>query len=207
MLTLAHDALRQNGFLRAANPILLRLTAATRLRANIAVMEGGQVFLVSKLSTPEAEMDDIGSNGDGDIGMKYPVHATATGKILLAQLPPQGVSQFLKQNELKRFTSKTITEKKELMAELASTRARGYALCDESFTMGIQGLAVLIDSAPLTRRSSMQCTALSVAGRKGQQFWSDLPALLELVRRAAREICNVWRTLAERRSASPHYFT
>jgi DNA-binding IclR family transcriptional regulator len=203
MLTLAHDALRQNSLLRAADPILLGLTSETRLRANIAVMECDQVLLVSKLSTPEAEMEDIGSNGDGDIGMKYPAHATATGKILLAQLPPLGISRFLQQNELKRFTSKTITEKKELMAELASTRARGYALCDEGFTVGIRGLAVLIDSPRLTRRRPTRCTALSVAGRKEQQLWSDVPALLKLVRRSAQQIGNVWRTLAEGSSFSP----
>jgi IclR family acetate operon transcriptional repressor len=55
------------------------------------------------------------------------LHATGSGKLLLAYLPDQELGQYLAQARLERFTAKTITDREELMEDLKRIRAEGMS--------------------------------------------------------------------------------
>ena len=65
-----------------------------------------------------------------------PLHASALGKVLLAY----GAAQ-LPKGPLQRCTERTITAESSLRAELATVRARGYAVTDEELEPGLIALA------------------------------------------------------------------
>ena len=81
IVALSHGALRDMGLRRAAEPILHRLSAESRTSALIAVLERGMVMIVDKVEKPDLARIDM------DIGVRYPAHSTALGKVLLAHLP------------------------------------------------------------------------------------------------------------------------
>jgi IclR family pca regulon transcriptional regulator len=70
------------------------------------------------------------------------LHATASGKTLLAYLPPDQVESLLASVELTRFTPRTIDSVGELYHELAAIQRQGYALDCEEFFTGIASIAV-----------------------------------------------------------------
>jgi DNA-binding IclR family transcriptional regulator len=91
------------------------------------------------------------------LGSRAPAHCTSVGKALLAHQPPELVSQVV-ENGLKRYTVNTITEPAALMEELASVRARGYAVDDEEIEVGLRCVA-----APIRDHSGHVVAAISVA--------------------------------------------
>ncbi len=63
-------------------------------------------------------------------GMREPVHCSASGKALLANLPDKVIDSKLRDYDFKPFTQRTITSAKEFRAELALVRERGFATND-----------------------------------------------------------------------------
>ncbi len=72
------------------------------------------------------------------------LHATASGKTLLAHLPHEQAETLLATAELIGMTPNTITSVAELLPELALIRARGYALDREEFLTGVASIAAPI---------------------------------------------------------------
>ena len=91
------------------------------------------------------------------LGSRAPAHCTSVGKALLAYQPAELVDQIVA-NGLKRYTVNTITEPEALRAELASIRARGYAVDDEEIEVGLRCVA-----APIRDHSGQVVAAISVA--------------------------------------------
>jgi IclR family acetate operon transcriptional repressor len=56
------------------------------------------------------------------------LHATGSGKLLLAYLPEQELMQYLAQTRLERFTEATITDRDQLLEELQRIRSDGFAI-------------------------------------------------------------------------------
>ena len=62
------------------------------------------------------------------IGAKLPLHADASGQVLLAFLSPEKRKAILEKQTLRPFTEKTITSEEELDAKLEEIRTKGYGL-------------------------------------------------------------------------------
>jgi DNA-binding IclR family transcriptional regulator len=75
------------------------------------------------------------------VGQRFPLHASSTGKILLASLDEARLEQLLSQ-PLVALTQSTITEPKRLRAELARVRWRRYATTFDELEEGLSGVSV-----------------------------------------------------------------
>lgn len=125
------------------------------------------------------------------VGRQYPLHASSSGKVLLADLPIERVKRLLPA-ELEAFTEHTITDKDALFRELAHVREQGYGLIDNELEEGLIALscpvrdsagalvAVLNLNAPRYRFgrdripqavNRLQAAAARIAG----VLWSDEP--------------------------------
>jgi IclR family transcriptional regulator, KDG regulon repressor len=91
------------------------------------------------------------------LGSRAPAHCTSVGKALLAHQPAELVAQIV-DNGLKRYTMNTITDGALLKEELATVRARGYAVDDEEIEVGLRCVA-----APIRDHSGHVVAAISVA--------------------------------------------
>jgi DNA-binding IclR family transcriptional regulator len=91
------------------------------------------------------------------LGSRAPAHCTSVGKALLAYQPAETVNAVI-ENGLKRFTPNTITDAELLRQELATIRARGYAIDDEEIEEGLRCVA-----APIRDHTGQVISAISVA--------------------------------------------
>ena len=102
------------------------------------------------------------------VGTAYPIHCTAHGKALLARLDDAALE--LLGARLERRTASTITARKDLLAQLAEVRTRGWALDLEEHAVGICGIGVHIETgqseqyarcrrAAAARRAARRCLA------------------------------------------------
>jgi DNA-binding IclR family transcriptional regulator len=76
------------------------------------------------------------------VGSRYPLGCGCVAKAVLAGLPPASAAAVLPQLRLTQRTSETITDPQVLAADVAASRARGYALASGEFRVGMAGVAV-----------------------------------------------------------------
>ena len=77
------------------------------------------------------------------VGERFPIHAGAAGKVLLAFQPDDVLEEHLR-TPLRRYTENTITDPARLRHELATIRARGYATSHGEVEIGAQSVAAPI---------------------------------------------------------------
>lgn len=80
--------------------------------------------------------------------LKSPLHGAASGKILLASLPPKLRADLLGPGPYKQATPHTITDPQALEAELELTRSRGYAIAVDENYVGLSAVAAPIRASP-----------------------------------------------------------
>ncbi|WP_414943935.1 IclR family transcriptional regulator [Amycolatopsis sp. cmx-11-32] len=74
-------------------------------------------------------------------GQRTPLHATSSGKVLLAYLGDVERKRLLRR-KLERFTPRTTVDPDELTAELERVTEDGYAACFEELELGMHAVAV-----------------------------------------------------------------
>lgn len=75
------------------------------------------------------------------IGQRTPLHATSSGKVLLAYLPVEERKR-LASLPLDSYTENTVTDPERLLGELETVAAQGYAACFEELELGLHAVAV-----------------------------------------------------------------
>lgn len=95
-------------------------------------------------------------------GARYPAYATSIGRVLLAALPDDRLEAHLAALEPRPLTSKTLTDKAELRAELMQVRADGYATTVDQLDYGITAIAV-----PIRDQEGRTVAALNSSGYTG----------------------------------------
>jgi DNA-binding IclR family transcriptional regulator len=118
----------------ASLPAMEDLYEATHENVQIAVREGTKALYVERIhgkrSVPVLSRP----------GVPLPMHATGVGKVLLAYAPHEVIEQCV--NDLQPITRYTITERGQMLRELAAVRRLGYARTVEEMGYGTCSLAV-----------------------------------------------------------------
>jgi DNA-binding IclR family transcriptional regulator len=155
-----------------------KLAAESDELALFSVMEHGQNVLLYK-----AEGEDA-IRTTHEIGLREPMHCSALGKAILAELPDDQVRTIADQQGLEPFTENTITDVDDLLADLEETRERGYSIDMEEAKPGMRCVA-----ASVTSENTSLYGAVSIAAPKnrmqGELFEEEFP---ELVKGAANVI-------------------
>jgi DNA-binding IclR family transcriptional regulator len=140
---------------RLARPHLEGLSRTTGETVSLAVPRRLQLVYVDQVQAPHVMAADW-------LGRPVPLHATSTGKALLAFLPPDEL-QTAVAHSMPRFTDRTITDPAELRAELDRTRRRGYAVSRGELEMALWGA-----SAPVRDRRERPIAIVSVWGAEAR---------------------------------------
>ena len=110
------------------------------------------------------------------------LHATASGKAILAFKPEEEVREIVRTVGLPEFTPNTITDEDALFAELEEIRDRGVAFNYEEHIEGLRAVA-----APVKRQDGSVVGSIAVSGpahrMQGEQFSDELPTVI-------RGVCN-----------------
>jgi DNA-binding IclR family transcriptional regulator len=121
---------------------------------------------------------------DSWVGRPTPLHATSSGKVLLAHAPDDLRERVL--SDLPRFTEATVTDPAVLRGQLERARQDGYAITAGELERGLNAVA-----APVRRGDGAVVAALSVSAPAFR-----LPA--EALPQVARSAVEAARTVSER---------
>lgn len=106
-----------------ATPLLRRLVDGCGETAHLTVLAG------KRLSTVAVAASERSNRVNMDIGEVLPLHATASGLVILAHAGP-ALLESLDPENLQAYTAGTCTSRSELMTLVASARNDGYAVND-----------------------------------------------------------------------------
>jgi len=121
-------------------PYLERLSHELRETVDLAVLDAGEVLFIDQY-TSRRTLRIV-----SEIGARFPLHATANGKALLAALPPEELADLLPER-LERTTKNTVTDRGALLRELDEIRATGIAYDREEYTIGIAAVGTAVRDA------------------------------------------------------------
>lgn len=159
----------------AAHPVLLELSARTGETADLAVLRGAGLTYVDEVRPAAIVSAEW-------LGRTVPLHATSTGKALLAALDGRSLRQLVPA-VLEAHTETTITDPDTLTTELVRTRERGYATCRGELEAHLHGV-----SAPVLAGSGQPVAVVSIWGPDVRVTAERIPVLGDLVAAAARRI-------------------
>jgi IclR family pca regulon transcriptional regulator len=173
ILELGHAFLSSMRLPAIVQPHLERLTESAHESSSVAVLDGRDVVYVARVARQRIMTVAI------SVGTRFPAYATSMGRVLLAHLPPDELDDYLDRYEREAFTSHTITDRDELVAELTRVRDQGWALVDQELEEGLRSIAV-----PIRDRTGVVVAALnlSASARRGdpdEVVEHLLPLLLE----------------------------
>jgi DNA-binding IclR family transcriptional regulator len=136
VLRLASTVSARLSVVQRVRPILDRLAEEFGETANLAVCQSGRAVNVDQaIGRWQLTTYDW-------IGNATPLHATASGKILLAEMSGAKRSETLGRRPLSRHTDATITNRRELNAHLRDVQETGYAFTISEFVVGLNAAAV-----------------------------------------------------------------
>ncbi len=147
------------------------LVASSGETVNLAVRQGEHAYNVHQSSGESA----IAVNW---VGRPTPLHATSSGKVLLAwSVEPTTALP------LERFTSRTVVDHEKLADQLRQARLDGYAVTMGEYEEGLNAIA-----APVFTVNGTLAAALSISGPSYRLPADQLPELAVTVTAAAARI-------------------
>ena len=128
----------------SANPVRQRLARiltevrdATGLTTQAGFLEQGRVVIAL------SEEGNTLVKASASLGAHLPLHATAIGKVILAQLDAPSLAEALERG-LPSFTAHTIVERDEICATVAVVKEAGIARATSELADGLEAVAVPI---------------------------------------------------------------
>jgi DNA-binding IclR family transcriptional regulator len=177
ILRLASSIPGRLSLVREARPVLERLAEEFKETVNLAVLRSNYAVNVDQAMGPStlATYDWVGS--------LTPLHATSSGKVLLAALPADERDRILRETGLPPRTPRTITDRKKLESQLLDVARNGYGVVHEEFEIGLTAVAV-----PVFNHLGAVIGAVSISGPAFRFDPEKSPGLIEALKEAGLQI-------------------
>jgi IclR family pca regulon transcriptional regulator len=179
VLALGHSYLSSVPLATAAQPVLERLSQILDESSSIAVLDGIDIVYVARANVNRIMAIDLW------VGTRLPAFCTSIGRVLLANLPPEGMEGLLSRIEFIRFTDRTLTSVEQLRQVLHSVRRDGFAIVDQELEVGLRSMAV-----PVQNNLGRVVAAINVGAHAHRVSLQDMQTrFLPYLRAAAQELC------------------
>ncbi|MDQ0867033.1 DNA-binding IclR family transcriptional regulator [Arthrobacter globiformis] len=177
ILRLASSIPGRLSLVHEARPILESLADHYKETVNLAVLRSNYAVNVDQAMGPStlATSDWVGS--------LTPLHATSSGKVLLAALPAEERSRVLQEVGLPALTPRTITDRDTLENQLLDVSRNGYAVVHEEFETGLTAVAV-----PVYNHFGTVIGSVSISGPSFRFDPENTPGLIQGLQEAGLNI-------------------
>jgi DNA-binding IclR family transcriptional regulator len=159
-----------------SRPVCERLAVEVAETINVAILDVDAAVNIEQVLGPSA------ITTHNWVGQRTPLHATSSGKVLLAYLPEPALAQRLAE-PLQRFTTRTVTDPARLRRQLDAARTDGYACTVEELETGLNAVA-----APVFAHNGQVVAAISASGPSFRLAKPRLAEVAKAVRDAAEEV-------------------
>jgi IclR family transcriptional regulator, pca regulon regulatory protein len=159
---LGMSALNSTGLREHARPYLDELRQRSSYTVSLAVLDGPEILCVDRASSLRRVGASASASGKAELnlhpGSRLPVHCTASGKLLLANLPEADRRAVIASIKLTKQGPNTITVKKALREELEEVLESSFAVDDEELGGGLYSIA-----APVRNESREVVAAIDIS--------------------------------------------
>lgn len=179
----ALDVLMAGGSSRERRVILRSLTDDLGETCNLTALAGSDIVYLDRVETSWPLRVTLAP------GSHVPLHATASGKLLLSLLPKLQRERLLSVLPLRPLTEDTIVDRAALTRELAATRRRRIGINRNEHLCGLVAVAV-----PVMLDARQACAAVAVQAPIGRMTLDDLLGHVPRMRQAAEQIARTFKT-------------
>ncbi|MEZ2391505.1 IclR family transcriptional regulator C-terminal domain-containing protein [bacterium RCC_150] len=169
VLQLGYSYLSALSLPQLAQPHLEELSLKLGESTSAAVLDDADIFYVARVTTRRIMTVGI------SVGTRFPAYATSMGRVLLADLPPQKLEEYLSSVELKALTPQTLTSRPGLLAELDRVRKQGWCVLDQELELGLMSVAAPVRNAAgkVVAAVNVSLQAQSVSARPDPAAYID----------------------------------
>ncbi len=176
LIALGGCAMRSYDLRTLTRPYLQELAKTTGEAATLEVLAGRYGIVIDETSGQHL----VGVSQD--VGARLPLHATSTGKVLLAYAEPEKVSAVLS-SPFAKLTPHTVDSPDLLQAQIQQIRQRGYAVTVNELEIGFVAIA-----APIFDHDNRVIAAVSIGGPSARLTPSRVEEAIDIVVQAAKDI-------------------
>ncbi|MES9875469.1 MAG: IclR family transcriptional regulator [Candidatus Sedimenticola sp. PURPLELP] len=184
ILELSGSRMRQFNLADRVMDDLRGLNELTGETVHLAALQGSELVTLAVLDSRHPVRVVQGTAGKSNA-----IHATATGKAILAWLPEIEIDRILAMKGQTQFTDKTVTDRDELMAELRLVRRNGISYDDEEYQPGVFCVGAAIRDYSGATIGSFSCSMPTMRATK-----EHVGAVEEAVRNTARAMSKAMGT-------------
>jgi IclR family acetate operon transcriptional repressor len=176
LVRLAGAATVRMDLTQQSRPVCERLAAEVAETINLAILDADAAVNIDQVLGPSA------ITTHNWVGQRTPLHATSSGKVLLAHLSATAIEARLAAPR-ERYTPRTITDVKTLRRQLEQARENGFACTVEELEEGLNAVA-----APIFADNGLVVAAVSASGPSFRLTEERIPQVAQAVQAAAAEI-------------------
>lgn len=140
----------------------------------LSILKENRVFHINKADSLHGLKINI------SIGSYQPIHATASGKLLLAFSDVNHQNKILDNIIFDKITSKTILSKASLKKELLKIKKQEYALDVEEFELGLVSIAI-----PIKNKHQNIIACISASGPLSRFRIENIPNYIHVLKKGA----------------------
>ncbi len=167
----------RTNLIECGRKVMHDLMEETGETANLAIADDGDIVFINQVETQNPIRAFFRS------GTRGPMHASGTGKALLASLTREEVEKIVQKKGLQKFTPETLTSPEALFRDLEATRKRGWSFDNEERYFGMRCVAATIYNA-----FGEPVAGVSVSGPAARFSSKKVSELGPKVMRAAAEV-------------------
>jgi DNA-binding IclR family transcriptional regulator len=178
LFSLANMAMNGIKLREQASPALQALAHQSGLTVHMSILDHGEALIIEKIEPPGVRPQASW------IGKRFDLHASASGKALLAHLSEDELIRLVgPPGPFPRHNDNTITSIRRLQQDLAEIKRRGYSIESEEDEIGIRCIG-----APVFGETGEVIAAVSVSGTTEQIKAECISHPATLVKETASQI-------------------
>ncbi len=163
-------------------PYLQKVRDKTGDSTSLAVLSEQDILYLVHVST--ARMIRLVAG----VGTRFPAYPTSLGRVLLAHQEQSRIDEYLKQVNMQKLTTKTVTSKAELGRILAQIRKVGYAAIQDELDYGIVSVAVPVFGPDGEILAAINCSTATTRVTRDTMVKTRLPELKQAAKRIEVEL-------------------
>jgi IclR family transcriptional regulator, pca regulon regulatory protein len=179
LLEFGYAYLYSDRIVERAQPFLVEAHERTGETVNLAVLDGADIILISRLPARHV----VGLNIQ--IGIRIPAIYSASGRAIAARLPAAERHRLIAQSRFEAHTTQTVLDRDEMVRLIEATERDGYAFVQSQFFNGdISFAAAVVDG----QNRPLGAVSISVPdSRMGPEKARELllPAAVEAARKTS----------------------
>ncbi len=178
VLALGHSYISSMPLAAMAQPILENVSRVLHESCSIATLDRTDIVYIARANVTRIMSIDL------VVGSRLPAFCTSMGRVLMADLPPDRLDEFLSRVEFKRYTERTVANAEKLRQILRLVQRNGYSIVDQELESGLRSMAV-----PIHDSAGRVIAALNVGTHAQRVSIQDLQVrFLPQLRTAAQEL-------------------